>query len=116
MIAAREFVDAGLIVFDLESQLTSKNAHDLLELVRSLSTAVTPAVIVNMSNVKMLDSSGIGALVSSLKHVRELNGKFVLSDVSTELQRMIHLMNLNQIFDIYETEDVAMVEMTESKT
>lgn len=115
MISVREFIEAGLVVFDLESRLTSDTANQLHDLIRSLSTTVTPAVIVNMKNVRLLDSSGIGALVSALNHVKQLNGKIVLSDVHPELLRMMHMMNLNQILDIYETEEIAMTEMVEGR-
>ncbi len=98
---------AGVTVFDPGASLTVENAHELLKLLRFHTTATVPNIVVNMKRTEVLDSTGIGALITSMRYVRTLNGGFALSNLSPELDRMLSLMNLHRTLDIFDSEDIA---------
>lgn len=57
-------------------------------------------VVLDLSNVKFMDSTGISVLISSLKASRESGSKFVISKIQTDVFKLFELMKLDKIFDI----------------
>ena len=96
-----------ITVVDAGPQLTMENAHELLRLVQAVPAGVSPRVVINMHQTRVMDSTGVGALVSSMRYVRQQNGRFALSNLCPEIQRMFHLMNLNGVLVVYESVEVA---------
>ncbi len=107
MISIRELADKGLTVIDPGPRLTLENAHEFLELVQALPAAIGPILIVNMRDIKTVDSSGVGALVNARKHMDTVNGFFALVALRPEIGRMFKLMNLHNVFEMYESEELA---------
>ena len=64
-------------------------------------------VILNLSKVNMMDSSGLGVLVSSYTTVQKKDGRLVLAGLGKGLQNLIAITKLTRVFDIYEDEDTA---------
>jgi len=54
----------------------------------------------NLKNIKFIDSTGIGVLISALKTARQNNSSFVLCSVQHDVMSLLKLMKLDQIFDI----------------
>jgi anti-sigma B factor antagonist len=84
-------------------QLTMENAHELLHLIRAVPETGTPRVVVDMLGTSALDSTGVGALVSSMRYVRQRRGTLVIANLQPELRRMLHVMNLQGFFDVYDS-------------
>jgi anti-sigma B factor antagonist len=89
------------------AQLTMENAHELLRLVQAVPAGLSPRVVVDLQLTRAMDSTGVGALVSSMRYVRQQQGGFALTNLSPELQRMFHLMNLDDVLAVYETVEMA---------
>lgn len=94
-------------VFNAGKQLTMENAHEIMWLIRAMPSGENPAVIVNMSKTVAIDSTGVGALVSTMRHVRQLRGSFCVTNLLPELERVFQMMNLNNVIDVFETVEVA---------
>lgn len=94
-------------VVEAGPQLTMENAHELLRLIQAVPGGVSPQVVINMCRTRVMDSTGVGALVSSMRYIRQQNGGFALTNLSPELQRMFHLMNLDGVLAVYESVEVA---------
>jgi anti-sigma B factor antagonist len=98
---------APITVVDAGTQLTMENAHELLRLIQSVPPGLSPRVVVNMRNTRVMDSTGVGALVSSMRYVRQQQGGFALTNLSPELLRMFHLMNLDNVLIVCESVEAA---------
>jgi len=66
-----------------------------------------PKVVLNLSRVSMMDSSGLGTLVSSYTSVQRRGGMLVLAGLGRGLQNLIAITKLAQVFDVYENEEEA---------
>jgi anti-sigma B factor antagonist len=53
----------------------------------------------NLQNIKFIDSTGIGVLISALKTARQNNGDFYLTNVVKEVMDLLKLMKLDKVFD-----------------
>jgi anti-sigma B factor antagonist len=52
-----------------------------------------------LQNIRFIDSTGIGVLISALKAARENKGSFVLQSVNKDVYSMLTLMKLDKVFD-----------------
>ncbi len=68
----------------------------------------TPRLVVNLSEVRYVDSSGIASLVEVLKAARKTEKRLVLVGLNEAVHEVLRLTRLIKIFDIRETEDAAL--------
>lgn len=64
-------------------------------------------IAIDMMAVDFIDSSGMGALVGSLKGVSKENGVMKVTGLSPEVRTIFELTRLHRIFDIYDSLDAA---------
>ena len=65
-----------------------------------------------MSQVKWIDSSGLGELISSLSTAKKIGGNLVLTNMPGPVQSLLKTANLIQIFDTYVDVEQALGELT----
>ncbi len=58
-------------------------------------------IIVDFKNVTFMDSSGLGALVQSLKITREANVKLLLCSFNDQIKMLFELTGMDRVFDIF---------------
>ena len=63
-------------------------------------------IVVNLSKVDLIDSSGLGALVSVLKKVGK-QGEIKVCQLKENIKSLFQLTRLDKVFEIYRTEDEA---------
>ncbi len=65
-------------------------------------------LIIDLSRVSYLDSSGVGFIISLLKFMRERQGEVVLTDLNDKVKRVFELTKLDGIIDTYDDREKAM--------
>jgi len=68
----------------------------------------TPRVILNLHGVNYIDSSGVASLVEGLKAARDVGSRLILFGLSPIAHEVLQLSKLLKIFEIYDTEDMAL--------
>lgn len=68
----------------------------------------TPRVILNLTGVRYIDSSGVASLVEGLKASRDLKLRFILFGLSPSAREVLQLSRLLKIFEVYDNEDQAL--------
>lgn len=64
-------------------------------------------LVVNLKSVVFIDNLGIAAIMESLGHIRTLKGDIKLAEISIQGSRLLRMMGLVRVFDIYEVESAA---------
>jgi anti-sigma B factor antagonist len=64
-------------------------------------------VIIDLSRVEFVDSSGCGALLSCLRQLSDRRGELRLCGVRKNVQHLFELVRLNRIVDIFPTKEDA---------
>lgn len=85
--------------------------NDALEFTSTLQTiaAENPCcVIINMQELQIINSSGLGMLVSSLGTLKQKGIKLSLTAVPEKVTKLLEMTHLNKVFAIYETLDEAL--------
>lgn len=65
-------------------------------------------LVINLENVRYIDSTGLGVLIGGLKRVREHGGSVNLVCTNPQIKKIFDITGLVKIFGIFETEDAAM--------
>ncbi len=70
--------------------------------------------VLNLTNVNMLDSFGIAAMVSILKLAKEQGGNLTLYGANEKVMRLMELTHMHRVLDIWETEGQAVSQAMEA--
>jgi anti-sigma B factor antagonist len=68
----------------------------------------TPRVILNLNDVNYIDSSGVASLVEGLKASRDVGSRLILFGLSPIAHEVLQISRLLKMFEIYDTEDLAL--------
>ena len=103
-IKSKEKENIGVIIVEGEVDMfTSPSLRDKL---LPLFDKGVKGVIVDLSGVSFMDSSGIATLVEGLQWSKKDNKDFILTGLGTNVQNALSLTKLDNVFNIQkETED-----------
>ncbi|MBD2198721.1 MULTISPECIES: STAS domain-containing protein [Calothrix] len=65
-------------------------------------------VVVNLSQVNFIDSSGLTSLVAGMRDADKLKGSFRICNVHTEAKLVFEVTMMDTVFEIFETEEEAL--------
>ncbi len=65
-------------------------------------------VVVDLSNVKFMNSSGLGILIGGLKKMNEAGGDLKICGATDRIKSLLMVSQLTKIFDTHETLDEAL--------
>ena len=98
-----------ITIFDLSGDIDFANSPRVRDSVlREIRESLTPRVLVNLSQVRYIDSSGVASLVEGLKASRDLGLRFILFGLSTSAREVLQLSRLMKVFEIYDNEEQAL--------
>jgi anti-sigma B factor antagonist len=105
----------GVSVCILEGKLSGFEGRGRIqEKIRELLAKDRVKIILDLSKINWIDSTGLGELIASLSSVKKTDGgNLVLSNVQAPVQSLLKMTNLNQIFDVYNDVDEAVNELKE---
>jgi anti-sigma B factor antagonist len=92
--------DKGVAVISLSGKMIG--GPDALELNRQLHALLTQGkkkVVVDLGKVDLMNSSGLGMLISGLTSVRNAGGDLKLADVPAKILDLISITKLSKVFD-----------------
>ena len=96
-------------IFDLSGDIDFASSPRVRDLVlREIRESRTPRVVVNLSKVRYMDSSGVASLIEGLKASRDLGSRFILCGLSTSTREVLQLSRLIKVFEVYDTEEQAL--------
>lgn len=68
----------------------------------------SPRVVLNLTDVGYIDSSGVASLVEGLKASRDVGSRFILVGLTGPAREVLQLSRLTKVFEIYTTETEAL--------
>ena len=98
-----------ITIFDVTGDIDLANSPEVRKaLLKELKVLKTPRVVMNLSKVRYIDSSGVASLVEGLKASRDSGSRFILYGLSTSAREVLQLSRLLKIFEVYEDEESAL--------
>lgn len=68
----------------------------------------TPHILVNLSEVNFIDSSGLTSLVAGMRDADKIGGSFRICNVHPEAKLVFEVTMMDSVFEIYETQAEAL--------
>jgi len=106
-IETREAQGVTLVTL-ISERLDAHNSDEVKGKVRDLFESGAKSVVVDLSAVRFIDSSGLGAMVSGFKNAISHHGRLVLSGLQAQPRSMFDLTRLTRVFDIFENAEAAL--------
>lgn len=97
-----------IVVLDMEGQMRIGGGSIVFrKAIRGLVEEGNNKILLNLSGVSNIDSSGLGELVSSHISLSKKGGEMKLLHLTQSLRELMTITKLLTVFDVYEDEAVA---------
>jgi anti-sigma B factor antagonist len=102
--------EAGdVTILDMSGKVTiGEGSISLRSAIRGLLEKGRKKILLNLSGVGYIDSSGIGELVASFTAINKEGGQLKLHNLTQKLQDLLAITKLLTVFDVYESESDAL--------
>ena len=94
--------DGGSWRVNLSGEIDIYNSSDLKAKLTGLMTEKPADIHINCKTLEYIDSTGLGALVGVLKHVKDLDREVYLSNVRPSITKLLRITKLDKVFIIEE--------------
>ena len=111
----KETIVLKVAVLKLQGKLMGPpETEDLQNHIKNLIGEGLKLFVMDMKNVRWLNSMGLGTLIKCLKMIREINGRLVLAEISPKINSIMSISQMNQVFETKETVKEAVNELNKN--
>jgi anti-sigma B factor antagonist len=97
-----------MVIIVREERLDAHNSDELKIEMNRLFESGAKNLLVDLKEVRFIDSSGLGALVSGYKNASTRQGSIKLCGLQSQVKSMFELTRLHRVFDIFQAVDEAL--------
>jgi anti-sigma B factor antagonist len=90
-------------ILTVKGNLDALTAPELRPTIDELVANRRIKIIFNLKDLTLIDSSGVGAIVSLFKRVRMLNGDVKIACLANQPKEIFRLLRLDRAFELFET-------------
>ena len=91
----------GVLAVRGVGRLNMVSAAGLRETVAVALAAGRTRIVIDLSGVEFVDSSGLGALIGCLKSVRQAGGDLRIAQPTAQVEMVLQLSNLDRVLKSY---------------
>jgi anti-sigma B factor antagonist len=101
------------VVIELKGNVMGgPETQEFSELVHKLLDEGKKNIVVNLSGVKFMNSSGLGMLISGYTTIKNGGGKFAIAGATEKINSLLVVTKLITIFENFKTVDEAVEHLT----
>jgi anti-anti-sigma factor len=97
----KEFKDNIVIEKVNLKRATYKEAEEFRNFIQNDIKAGWQKIIIDMENCEFMDSSFLGVLINSMKHLEKLNGSLKLAAIHDDAQVILDITRVSDLINIY---------------
>jgi anti-sigma B factor antagonist len=106
----KERVENDVAILTLKGDILGEpETSNIRDKIHSLVNDEVKHIVMDLGGVNFMNSSGLGALISSLTTMRNAGGDLRLSNVGGKVQNLFVMTQLVKVFDTYETVERALL-------
>ena len=95
-------------VLPLEGEIDLHVSQGIATSLKAMTDAKPPQLVVDLSRVTYIDSSGLAALIEGMQNVEAYGGKFILAGIQENVKPIFEIARLDQVFLIFPHVDAAL--------
>ena len=103
MEIAKEIIDEIVILRPRGNILSGVDANLIHQMVHEELETERINFILDMTEVSLINSSGIGILIGALTAAKNQNGEIKLAAVTEKVTHILSMMRLDQVFKMYKS-------------
>jgi anti-anti-sigma factor len=100
----------GITIFVLEGRVDSEGAVDLDLALQTAASEGKSKMILDMSQVRYINSAGLRTLADILTQNKESGGDLRLVDLNPKVQRVFQIIGFDKFFSIFPSVDDALAD------
>lgn len=98
----------GVSVVELDGRIVlGEESNSLREKIKSLLAEGKKKIVLNMANIKYIDSAGLGTLVAAHLSAKTQGASVRLCHLGNKFHEVLQMTKLLTVFDVYDTEAAA---------
>jgi|SRR5580765_464130 anti-sigma B factor antagonist len=98
----------GVSVVELDGRIVlGDESNSVRERLKGLITGGKKKIVLNMSNIKYIDSAGLGALVAAHVSAKTQGASVRLCNLGQKFHEVLQVTRLLTVFDVYDTQAAA---------
>lgn len=101
----------GITLVEVDGELTVGNRERFKQVVLERVAAGERKFVMDFGGSSYIDSTGLGALVSLSRKIREAGGQMRLTGLNEDLRTLFELTKLDTVFDLADTRAAAMSDL-----
>ena len=103
----------GVTVLDLAGRITlGEGSSTMRDALKDVLAKGEKKILLNLSEVSYIDSSGIGELVSAFTTVTNQGGQLKLNGLNKRVKDLLQITKLYTVFEVFDEESTAMRSFT----
>lgn len=102
--------DGPVALVEVDGELIVGNRESLKELVLRHLEAGDRKFVMDFASSSYIDSSGLGALVSLSRKIREVGGRLKIAGLNPDLMTLFELTKLDTLFEIVDSRSTALAD------
>lgn len=106
-MAVRVETKNNLTVCYVDGEININSSPDIKKAFDKLISKKTPKIVINLSQVTYVDSSGLATLVEILKNMRSYGGRLRLTNLCPKIRSLFEITKLEKLFEILAEESEA---------
>ena len=95
-------------VFPLEGEIDLHVSPGISTSLKEMIKEKPPQLVVDLSRVSYIDSSGLAVLIEAMQNVAGYGGKFALAGLQEGVRPIFEIARLDQVFRIFPDVDTAL--------
>ena len=111
LVIADYALDRRTRVIEVEGQVDLYSAPEFKEQTARVIDGGAQRVIIDLSRLTFMDSTGLGVLVGALKRLRAARAELLLVVTDYDIERLFELTGLDGAFRIYRSRDDALEDL-----
>ncbi|MEP5633178.1 MAG: STAS domain-containing protein [Tateyamaria sp.] len=98
------------VVSVLDNRIDAAVAIEFKDVMRASTDEGNDIVILDLSEVHFIDSSGLGAIVAAMKHMGK-SRKLALAGLTPTVEKVFRLTRMDSVFSVFPTLDGALEQL-----
>ena len=99
------------VVYSQVDKLDSTNAPELKSLFIHLNKSANNLIVLDMSQTKYCDSSGLSAILIANRLCKDTSGSFYLAGLQPDVLKLIQIAQLDKVLNLSENLDSALASL-----
>jgi len=104
----QEYQQNGVVVLELSGRLDTEGAAALENLLQRLRAEHQHRVVLDMSSVDYVNSTGLRVLAQFIKEVKVTNNRLRLAGLTPNVERVVSMVGLHHFLQPYQTLQAAL--------